>query len=206
MQARDEILKNALLGTARSARSLGPELVEIAASLDLDTTVRAILDHVGRLVPSDVLELKLWSEERNTLLPFRNKQTNASRVVTAALSRFGGLTDQLSAKREPVIINDVRALQGGVGELLPIQSYLGIPLIAGGKLVGTLEAGQLNNGAFGQHDLSILHLISGQAAVAIRNAKLYEDEQKRGSSLVTSRLASKKARMVPMSSQYPWKT
>lgn len=155
----------------------------IAASLDLDTTVRSILDHVGRLVPSDVLELKLWNAERGTLLPFRNQQTNASRVVTAALSRFGGLTDQLSAKREPVIINDVRAAQGGAGEMLPIQSYLGIPLMAGGKLVGTLEAGQLSHGAFGQHDLNILHLISGQAAVAIRNARLYEEEQKRRAEL-----------------------
>jgi GAF domain-containing protein len=69
------------------------------------------------------------------------------------------------------------------GELLPIQSYLGIPLIAGGELVGVLESGQRNSGAFGQYDINLLHLISGQAAVAIRNAKLYEDEQKRGSEL-----------------------
>lgn len=155
----------------------------IAASLDLDTTVRSILDNVGRLVPSDVLELKLWNAERKALIPFRYQQSNASRMVTGSLSRFGGLTDQLSAKREPLIINDVRALQGGSGELLPIQSYLGIPLIAGGKLVGTLEAGQMSNGAFGQHDLNILHLISGQAAVAIRNAKLYEEEQRRRAEL-----------------------
>ena len=69
------------------------------------------------------------------------------------------------------------------GELLSIQSYLGIPLMAGGELVGTLEAGQTGGGAFGQHDLDLLFLISGQAAVAIRNARLYEDEQKRVSEL-----------------------
>ena len=69
------------------------------------------------------------------------------------------------------------------GELLPIQSYLGIPLMAGGELVGALEAGQTGGGAFGQHDLDLLSLVSGQAAVAIRNAKLYEEEQKRGAEL-----------------------
>ena len=69
------------------------------------------------------------------------------------------------------------------GELLSIQSYLGIPLMAGGELVGTLEAGQTGGGAFGQHDLDLLFLVSGQAAVAIRNARLYEDEQKRVSEL-----------------------
>ncbi|MCB9113151.1 MAG: GAF domain-containing protein [Anaerolineales bacterium] len=157
----------------------------IAASLDLETTVRSILDNVGRLVPSDVLELKLWDEVRNVLTPFRYQNPNSNKVITASLSRFGGLTEQLSARREPVIFNDVRSMQefAGNGELNPIHSYMGIPLIAGGKLVGTLEAGQLSNGAFGQHDLNLLHLISGQAAVAIRNARLYEEEQKRRSEL-----------------------
>ncbi|GAB1470677.1 GAF domain-containing protein [Chloroflexota bacterium] len=158
---------------------------DIAASLDLETTIRAVLDHVGRLVPSDVLELKLWNEERGTLIPFRYQNAVAAKVVTAALSRFGGLTDQLAARREPVILNDVSTVQEFVagGEINPIQSYLGIPLMAGGELVGTLEAGQLSSNAFGQHDLNILHLISGQAAVAIRNARLYEDEQKRRAEL-----------------------
>ncbi|NWF63462.1 MAG: GAF domain-containing protein [Chloroflexi bacterium] len=159
----------------------------IAASLDLETTVRSILDNVGQLVPADVLELKLWNPERKALMPFRYPSADARRVVTASLSlsRFGGLTDQLTARREPVILNDVRSIQefASSGELIPIQSYLGIPLMAGGELVGTLEAGQLSSGAFGQHDLNILHLISGQAAVAIRNARLYEEEQKRRAEL-----------------------
>lgn len=157
----------------------------IAASLDLDTTVRSILDHVGRLVPADVLELKLWDEERQMLVPFRYQQSSSSRVVTASLSRFGGLTEQVSERREPVIFNDLSSIQqfSTVNELNPIHSYMGIPLMAGGELVGTLEAGQLSSGAFGQHDLSLLHLISGQAAVAIRNAKLYEEEQRRRAEL-----------------------
>ncbi|KAA0284617.1 MAG: GAF domain-containing protein [Chloroflexi bacterium] len=157
----------------------------IAASLDLETTVRSILDHVSRLVPSDVLELKLWSEERKSLVPFRYQNPASSKIVTASLSRFGGLTDQLSARREPLIFNDVNSIQEYMsgGEMNPIHSYLGIPLMAGGELVGTLEAGQMSSGAFGSHDLNLLHLISGQAAVAIRNARLHEEEQKRRAEL-----------------------
>lgn len=157
----------------------------IAASLDLEMTVRSILDNVGRLVPADVLELKLWNAERKALLPIRNQPSSARRNVTGALSRFGGLTEQLAARREPVILNDLRSIQEftSSSELIPIQSYLGVPLMAGGEMVGALEAGQLNSGAFGQHDLNLLQLVSGQAAVAIRNARLYEEEQKRRSEL-----------------------
>ena len=149
--------------------------------------MQSILDNVSRLVPSDVLELKLWNAEAKVLVPYRFQDTNSSsgRVVTASLSQFGSLTQQLVTRRTPIMLADARSQPELAlnGELLPIQSYLGIPLMAGGELVGALEAGQTGGGAFGQHDLDLLSLVSGQAAVAIRNAKLYEEEQKRGAEL-----------------------
>src|SRR5690606_19090832 len=45
----------------------------IAASLDLNTTVNSILNNVSKLVPSDVLELKIWDDDRKTLIPHRNR-------------------------------------------------------------------------------------------------------------------------------------
>ena len=159
----------------------------IAASLDLETTIRAVLDNVRRLVPSDLLELKLWNNEPRVLVQYRYEQPEQgpSQVMVASLSQFGSLTNQLIAGREPLLLSNVRSQPELAlnGELLPVQSYLGIPLIAGGDLVGTLEAGQIGGGAFGQHDLDLLSLVSAQAAVAIRNAKLYEEEQKRGAEL-----------------------
>ncbi len=159
----------------------------IAASLDLKTTVQSILDNVSRLVPSDMLELNLWDADEETLIPFRFQQsdTNSGHVMRAASSLFGKLTAQLAAGRVPIKLADARAQPESTmnDELLTVQSYLGIPLIAGGELVGTLEAGQTGSGAFGQYDLDLLILVSGQAAVAIRNAKLYVDEQKHSSEL-----------------------
>ncbi len=157
----------------------------IATSLNLESTIRSILEHVGRLMPSETLELKLWNAERKVLVPYRVQQSASTRMSTGSLSPFGSLTDHLVTRRAPILLTDTRAQSEFVrsDELLLIHSYLGIPLIAGGELVGTLEAGQTGGGAFGQHDLDLLSLVSGQAAVAIRNAKLYEDEQKRGSEL-----------------------
>ena len=159
----------------------------IAESLDLQTTVQAILKNVIRLVPSDVLELKLWSSERQVLVPYRYQEAvvSAERVAPESFSQFGSLTNQLTARHAPILISDAQSRPELTlnGELLPIQSYLGIPLMAGGELVGALEAGQVGGGAFGQHDLDLLSLVSAQAAVAIRNARLYEEEQKRGTEL-----------------------
>lgn len=155
----------------------------LAASLDLETTVYSILDNVSRLIPSDALELKLWNEERQSLVSYRFQHTRSRRIATASLSRFGSLTDRLVEARVPLMLSDVRASSAANGESLAIQSYLGIPLMAGGELVGTLEAGQMSSAAFGPHDLNLLRLIGGQAAVALRTARLYEEERKRGAEL-----------------------
>ncbi len=159
----------------------------IAASLDLDTTVKSILDNVSRLVPSDALELKLWNTDEQALVPYRFQQANLSldNATPSPRAHFGNLTYQLISQRAPILLTDARA-QIDLAEnndSLSIQSYLGIPLMAGGELVGSLEAGQIGGGAFGQHDLDLLFLVSGQAAVAIRNARLYVDEQRRVSEL-----------------------
>jgi GAF domain-containing protein/nitrogen-specific signal transduction histidine kinase len=159
----------------------------VAAKLDLQTTVQSILENVSRLVSSDMLELGLRDEDNRPLNSYRFQPSISNSVGMARTlgSQFGGLTDQLAARRTPVLIVDTRSQPELAvnGEMLPVQSYLGIPLMAGGELVGTLEAGQIGEGRFGQHDLDLLFLVSGQAAVAIRNARLYEDEQKRVSEL-----------------------
>jgi GAF domain-containing protein/nitrogen-specific signal transduction histidine kinase len=157
----------------------------IASSLNLDATVHSIIDHVSRLIPSDAFELKLWNEERHALIPYRLQKSSTGRLVTSSLSQFGPLTNQLVDRRAPILLDDVRSqLESSPNSsIVVIQSYLGIPLLAAGELVGTIEAGQMNRGSFGQHDLDLLALISGQAAVAIRNAKLYEEEQRRSAEL-----------------------
>jgi len=161
----------------------------VAAKLDLQTTVQSILENVSRLISSDILELNLQNENEDeqplTSYRFQPAGSNLSGIVRTSGSQFGGLTNQLAARRTPILIVDTRSQPELAvnGEMLSIQSYLGIPLMAGGELVGTLEAGQIGEGRFGQHDLDLLFLVSGQAAVAIRNARLYEDEQKRVSEL-----------------------
>lgn len=66
---------------------------DIATSLDVQTTVQSILQNVNRLVPADVLELKLWEAGSQTLIQHRLRHTTtAGLVMRNAPSQFGGLT------------------------------------------------------------------------------------------------------------------
>jgi PAS domain S-box-containing protein len=175
-------------GTATSSdafRIVSEFSQSISSGNDLESVVYSILDYVNRNIPSDVLELKIWNEEEKNLIPFRLYEFDkrAGRIKT---SQFGSLTAQLLAGRTPVLLADARMQPelNTSGELLTVQSYLGIPLMAGAEFIGVLEAGQAGGNVFGTHELELLKFISGQAAIAIRNAKLYEDEQKRAAELV----------------------
>ena len=65
----------------------------------------------------------------------------------------------------------------------PVQSYLGLPLIADQQLVGTLEIGHLSAGVLGQHDYDLVQLVAAQAAYSIRNALVFASEQNRAAEL-----------------------
>ena len=64
-----------------------------------------------------------------------------------------------------------------------MYSYIGLPLLAGNDLVGTLEVGLTKDEVFKQDEMDILQLVVGQAAAAIRNASMLEAEKRRSAEL-----------------------
>ncbi len=75
-----------------------------------------------------------------------------------------------------MLLPDLPAAGDGASGLL---SYIGMPLLASGELVGVLEAGQTMSAAFTHHDIDLLQLVASQTGAALRNAMLYEQERRR---------------------------
>ena len=158
----------------------------VSANLDLQDTLRAVLENVGRLVPVDLLEVKTWDAARQALVPYVLESADGSRVVRLDHSQFANLSDLLVAHHKPLLIADVKNYEGDMPKVdvaNPVQSYLGLPLMADTELIGTVEVGHLSPGVLGQQDLDLLQLVAAQAAYAIRNAMVYEVEQRRSTEL-----------------------
>ncbi|MFZ5820255.1 MAG: GAF domain-containing protein [Chloroflexota bacterium] len=161
----------------------------IAASLHLDDTLRAVLDYVGRVVSADLLEVQIWDESSRSLVPYRYEQhpDEPHKLVCASHSAFGDLSKSLMVERKTIFLSGVapsnKTGTNGFVEPGVVYSYIGAPLLIGDKFVGTLEAGHLTPDGFGQHDVDLLQLLAGQAGVAIRNALLYDAEQRRAAEL-----------------------
>ncbi|HSL28734.1 MAG TPA: GAF domain-containing protein [Anaerolineales bacterium] len=158
----------------------------VSASLDLDDTIHAILLNVSHLVPADVLELKVWEEATQSLVPYTLESSGSSEVIRAAHTQFGELTGVVRSRRKALLVPDTRVPDLTLPEIKgrsPVQSYLGLPLLADGQLVGALEVGHLSPGVLGEHDQALLELVIGQAAYSLRNAVLFASEQSRAAEL-----------------------
>ena len=163
----------------------------MTASLDMETTLRAILTSVEHLLPADSYELSLWDAESRMLVPYRlTGSGDASRRLEKCSEAFGarrGFPGVLALQRQALLIPDVDRYEGlpspegSAG--YPFKSYLGVPLEAAGDLVGALELHSLNQFGFGEEELELLRLLSRQAALAIHNASLYEIEEQRAQEL-----------------------
>ena len=163
----------------------------MVADLDLDTILRAILSSVEQLIPTDFAEVTIWDAENQCLVPYRYVGLQGLDLHLEKTSdRYplgGGYSGHIAKSRTPLLITDVdknRELHPILDrKKYPFNSYLGAPLLVGSDLVGTLDLMSQATNAFSENDLDLLRLISGQAAIALHNALLYQDEQHRADEL-----------------------
>jgi GAF domain-containing protein len=160
-----------------------------SSSLNLEDTLKAIFENVGRLLSAETIELKILDENRRTFIPYRYEGRSGEPRTLRRVERsyFGNYADSFLEAPKPLLLSQTIAGNGepvnGGAEPLLVRSYMGIPLLDEGKLVGALEAGQSAENSFSQHDLELINLISGQAAIAIRNALIFEKEHQRTTEL-----------------------
>ncbi len=157
---------------------------EVTSNLSLESTIEAILTHVEQLVASDFIELKTWSSATRSFEIYRmSGEVGATRNVTSDRdSQFGAYANYIVAEKHDIVLENTRLMSayrfdphGGL--IPPMGSYIGIPLDVGSKFIGTLEVGVIPANGFSRDDVSLLRMVSGQAAVALRNAVLYEAQE-----------------------------
>lgn len=162
-------------------------------SLELEKTLQSVLESIERLIPADFMEITLWDDQSQVLVPYRfmghqSGERKLSLVQGVSYAIGEGLSGRLAADRKPLFIADVESSSQQTRpvadrNVVPVRGYMGVPLIVGDDFVGTLELGSLLPDQFQGEDMNLLHLLSGQAAIAIRNARLHQQEERRATEL-----------------------
>jgi GAF domain-containing protein len=155
----------------------------ITASLDLETILVTILECAQRIVPYYVAEICLWDAAQQTMFTRGSAGDPTFRAEMGGFYQLDeGYTGWIARHREPLLIPDTNVRQDVHPKLdlpeNPIRSYLGVPFLVEDALVGTLEMISNEVGAYNEQDMATLQTFASQAAVAIENARLFEETQR----------------------------
>jgi two-component system NtrC family sensor kinase len=85
-----------------------------------------------------------------------------------------------AALRVDDVRTDPRSAQRDVDEKEGIRSMLSVPMRVGGELIGVISAFSTGVGFFRRRHQTLLEGFADQAGIAIQNARLFEESQRRG--------------------------
>jgi GAF domain-containing protein len=149
------------------------------AHLQLNELLASLLDRTRELLNVDTCAVLLLDPESNELAARAavGIEEEVERGVRIPVGR--GFAGRVAAERRPVVLDDVDHADV-LNPLLRekgIKSMLGVPLVAGGNVIGVLHVGVLRHRRFTDDDVELLQLAADRAAVAIEHARLFEAER-----------------------------
>jgi PAS domain S-box-containing protein len=97
-----------------------------------------------------------------------------------------GITGWVAATGRPLYVPDVQKDPRYVAGMKEVRSEIALPLKIGEKILGVLNVESTELGAFHERDVRILSSLAAQAAVAIENARLYVEIERKAEELDTA--------------------
>jgi PAS domain S-box-containing protein len=156
--------------------------LQLTHSLDLATVLDTIVTSAVRLVQASDAHIFLCDEARDEFVFGSGAWAPGQAGLLFTEVREDGLTATVAKRAEPVVINDARShplFRDVTDEDNLMEAIAGFPLKRGNKVLGVFNVAFLEPHTFDHDELRVLTLLADQAAIAIENARLYEETDRR---------------------------
>ena len=160
----------------------------LVAELDVETVLRHVLETAREVTGARYAALGILDESKEELerFVFVGIDEDTRRLI-GPLPRGGGVLGELIRNPEPLRLPDVtqhRRSYGFPPGHPPMTTFLGVPISIRGEAWGNLYLTDKAEGAeFDERDQESAIVLAEWAAIAIGNARLYEDVARRGAEL-----------------------
>lgn len=156
------------------------EIGRAASSLGVEGIARLVYDKTSQLMDTTNFFLCLYNAEEQ-ILDFKIWMYNNEPLEMFSCP-VSGLTAWVVQRKESLLIEDWDQQQDELAVETDIiterqRSWLGVPMLVGGEVLGVLNVQSPEPGAFTSETQSLLETVASQAAFAIQNARQLEREQ-----------------------------
>ena len=199
-----EYRQNELVELVRQLEAVRATALDITADLDLEAVLKSIVLRARDLVGAQGAELGLVDTENPT-----DGQPGIRVMISEVpwtdmrglkIPLLAGLAGTMAVTNQSVSVDDYNAWENRLmpERIAPFRAAAGVPLKSSGQTIGTLTVmDDKPDRVFTASDINILEMMAPQAAIAIRNAQLFQElqEQIQNQQTTESRLV-RSARMA----------
>lgn len=153
----------------------------ISAQLEFDDLLNIVLQSLARVVDYDSANVQLLEGDHLVIIGGQGWE-DSKKVVGLTFSMEGDNPNRVVIEtQEPVIVNDTQ-LEYPASFPPPlhhhIRSWLGVPLTYGTHVLGLMALDKRQIGFFTPEDAEVVLAFANQVAVALQNARLFEEARR----------------------------
>ena len=152
-------------------------VTEVAlAHLSLDKLLAELIDRVREAMDVDTVVILLLEEDKN-LVAWATKGLELDLRIRVPLG--AGFAGKVAERKTPILVDDVETAEFHTPFLREhgVKTLLGVPLLVEGRVLGVIHVGRLDRRAFTEDDTRLLQLVAFRIALAVDNARLFEEER-----------------------------
>lgn len=153
----------------------------LSSTLDNDTLFETIYSEMRRLFDVGSFYIALYDSGREQIR-YELEVENAVRQAKHSRPAGKRLTEYMIRERQPLLIRGNFAAEIeklGVESTRSAGSFCGVPLILYDRAIGAMAIHSEHEGAFDEGHLELMRVLASQAGIALENARLFAEEQKK---------------------------
>ena len=157
----------------------------LANKLDFAAIINLVGDRIGTVFESDSVSVSLYDAETN-LLSFPYSYDRGTSVPIEPFELGPGLTSHVIRTQRPLRIGSAEELATYspitvaryAGDEDAAMSWLGVPILASGRVLGVVNIEHEKPDAFSEADERLLATLASSMGGAIENARLFEETRR----------------------------
>lgn len=153
---------------------------QLNSTLDVMTLLSQIISAATELTNTEQASILLIEPNTGELRFTASSNLSAGAMESVPVPMEGSLAGWVATHGEPVLVEDTRDEKRFFSQADQVFNFntrnlLGVPMTARGRIIGVVEAiNKVDDEPWTEDDVNTLSTLAGQAAIAIENARLFQ--------------------------------